>query len=71
MGVARKNIVPDERFASHRGRLALSIGKRTSLEVEVAITSGGLLAIGGLVSMILLSTAVIVRAAKAEVGTRS
>lgn len=54
----------------HRGRLALSIGKRASLDVEVAITSGGLLAIGGLVSMILLSTSAIVRTAKASVTTR-
>lgn len=60
------NITPIKPAAPHHGRLALSIGKRMSLEVEVAITSGGLLAIGGLVSMILLSTSAIVRAAEAE-----
>ena len=48
----------------HRIRLRLKIGRRSALRADVAIGSSGLLAIGGLVSSILLSTAVIVRVAK-------
>lgn len=44
----------------HRGKIALRIGRRTKLSVSVTVTSQGLLAIGALVSSILLSTAVIV-----------
>ena len=44
----------------HKGRLTVRIGRRSSLRLDVAIDSTGLLAIGGLVSSILLSTAVIV-----------
>ena len=47
----------------HRARGSLSIGRAAELKAEVEITSGGLLAIGGLVSAILLSTAGIVRTA--------
>jgi hypothetical protein len=50
----------------HRARLRLKIGRRSALRADVAISSSGLLAIGGLVSSILLSTAVIVRAAKID-----
>ena len=45
---------------TQRGKLSLRIGKRARLAVRVEVTSGGLLAIGGLVSSILLSTAVLV-----------
>ncbi len=48
---------------TQRGKLSLRIGKRARLAVRVEVTSGGLLAIGGLVSSILLSTAVLVGAA--------
>jgi hypothetical protein len=50
----------------HRARLRLKIGRRSALRADVAIGTSGLLAIGGLVSSILLSTAVIVRAAKID-----
>jgi len=46
--------------------LALRIGKRTRLRAEVAVTPLGLLSIGALVSSILLSSAVIVRAARRD-----
>jgi hypothetical protein len=45
-------------------QLALRIGDRTNLTMEVRVTSTGLLAIGALVSSILVSSAVIVRAAR-------
>ena len=44
--------------------LALRIGKRMQMRAEVAVTPLGLLSIGALVSSILLSSAVIVRAAR-------
>ncbi len=50
----------------HRARIKLKIGRRSALRADVTINSSGLLAIGGLVSSILLSTAVIVRAAKID-----
>jgi hypothetical protein len=46
-----------------RASLTLRIGKRVKSRSEIDVSSGGLLSIGGLVSMILLSTAMIVRAA--------
>jgi hypothetical protein len=49
----------------HERRHRASI-KRSALRADVTISSSGLLAIGGLVSSILLSTAVIVRAAKID-----
>lgn len=52
----------------HQARLALDTGRRASLSLEIAITSAGLLAIGGLVSMILLSTATIVAVARRYVS---
>jgi hypothetical protein len=45
-------------------QFGLRIGERTNLSMEVRVTSTGLLAIGALVSGILLSSAVIVRAAR-------
>ncbi len=49
---------------TQHARLAIGIGTRARIEAEVAVTPQGLLAIGALVSAILLSTAVIVRAAR-------
>jgi hypothetical protein len=46
-----------------RASLTLRIGKRIKSRSEIDVSSAGLLSIGGLVSMILLSTAVIVHAA--------
>lgn len=46
--------------------LALRIGKRTRVRAEVTVTPLGLLSIGALVSSILLSAAVIVRAARRD-----
>ncbi|MDQ1232174.1 hypothetical protein [Sphingomonas sp. SORGH_AS_0879] len=40
--------------------LRAKIGRKVVLRAKVRVTSGGLLAIGGLVSSILLSTAVLV-----------
>ncbi|WP_293873220.1 hypothetical protein [Sphingomonas sp. UBA978] len=53
----------------HHARLKLKIGRRSVLRADVAISSSGLLAIGGLVSSILLSTAVIVQVAKDRRGS--
>ncbi|WBH17383.1 hypothetical protein [Sphingomonas radiodurans] len=55
--------VPAPAPVYHRGKIALRIGRRTKLSVGVTVTSQGLLAIGALVSSILLSTAVIVSVA--------
>ncbi len=52
--------------AMHRASGSLSIGRIAELKTEVEITSGGLLAVGGLVSAILLSTAVLVGVAIRE-----
>ncbi|MEP9400786.1 hypothetical protein [Sphingomonas sp. VNH70] len=48
----------------HRAEVSLRIGRRARLDLRVAIGSDGLLAIGALVSAILLSSAAIVVAAK-------
>jgi hypothetical protein len=65
--VAGKAIRPAERREAaasiHRASASASIGRVAELRTEVEITSGGLLAVGALVSAILLSTAVIVRTA--------
>ncbi len=47
-----------------RGRLALTLGRDRGLEVTARTTPAALVAVGVLVSAILLSTAVLVRAAK-------
>lgn len=44
--------------------IELHAGDRVRLAARVELTPGGLLAIGGMVSMILLSSAAIVRAAR-------
>jgi len=49
-----------------RARVSLTIGLHTRLSGSVRVTSGGLLAIGALVSTILLSTTVLVRTAVRE-----
>jgi hypothetical protein len=52
--------IPDRQHAA----LSLRLGKRARLSAEVTVTSRGLLAIGGLVSSILVSTALIVHVAR-------
>lgn len=58
--------LPDQ----HQARVATSIGKNGRMLAEVRITSHGLLAIGGLVSAILLSTAVLVAVAASTPAAR-
>lgn|GEM_PF-4373609 len=48
--------------AIHRARASFRIGQRAKMVASVKITSGGILSVGALVSGILLSTAVLVRA---------
>ena len=48
--------------AVHRARASFRIGQRAKMVASVRITSGGILSVGALVSGILLSTAVLVRA---------
>ncbi|WP_445193684.1 hypothetical protein ACT009_07360 [Sphingomonas sp. Tas61C01] len=50
--------------APQHASLTVAIGKRSALKADVTVTPSGLLAIGALVSSILLSTAVIVHAAR-------
>ncbi|MEH3106896.1 MAG: hypothetical protein PGN09_06295 [Sphingomonas fennica] len=50
--------------ATQHARIALRLGRRGRATAEVGVTAGGLLAIGGMVAAILLSTAVLVRAAR-------
>jgi hypothetical protein len=52
----------------HHAAATVRAGKRARIGARVDITSGGLLAIGGLVSAILLSTAALVRVAVREGG---
>jgi hypothetical protein len=47
-------------------QLGLRLGDRTNLSMEVTVTSTGILAVGALVSGILLSSAVIVLAARTQ-----
>ncbi len=49
---------------AQHAKFAIEFGNRASVVGEVRITSAGILAIGALMSSILLSTAVIVRAAR-------
>ena len=51
------------RLARQTGKLALHLEENVSIEVAVEISSAGILSIGALVAGILLSSAVIVRAA--------
>ncbi len=59
---AMTNIVPGSH--RHSADLRLRIGKHGRFGARIEIGTAGLLAIGGLVSSILLSSAVIVAAAK-------
>ncbi|WP_312487904.1 hypothetical protein [Sphingomonas sp.] len=45
---------------SHIATAHIAIGRKVAFRAKVPLTSGGLLAIGGMVSLILLSTAVLV-----------
>jgi hypothetical protein len=49
-----------------RGKISLRAGRRTRFVVSASVTSGGLLAIGGLVSSILLSTTILIGVAVRE-----
>jgi anti-sigma-K factor RskA len=51
-----------------RARATMRIGRHTRFAARVEVTSTGLLAIGALVSSILLSTAVLVRVSVREGG---
>jgi len=55
-----------DRPSYQRARATLAIGRHARLSASVKVTSGGLLAIGVLVSTILLSTTVLVRTAVRE-----
>jgi hypothetical protein len=55
---------------AQRARLVARFGRRARLAASVDVTSRGLVAIGALVSAILLSTAVLVRAAVGARGSR-
>lgn len=59
-----ENAARTRRQHRHRARIKIKIGRRSAFQADVAISSSGLLAIGGLVSSILLSTAVVVRVAR-------
>jgi len=48
----------------HRAEITLRAGRRVGIRLSGTITSHGLLAIGGLVSMILLSTAALIAVAQ-------
>ena len=52
----------------HRARLKIKAGRQSAPKVEIEISSSGLLAIGGPVSSILLSAAVVVAVAKGGRG---
>lgn len=66
-GVERHmDIVDPPAPGRNHARLAIRIGKRRGVTADVSVTPAGLLSIGALVSAILLSSAVIVRAARAD-----
>ena len=50
------------RTSRQRAVLRIAAGRKIQIGVKIELTSGGLLALGGLVSSILLSTAVLVGA---------
>ncbi|MDZ7283573.1 hypothetical protein N4G62_16205 [Sphingomonas sanguinis] len=60
----------DRHPVSHKATLRLSAGRAVDLRFGLRVTSGGLLAIGGLVSSILLSTAVLVGVATRHLPDR-
>lgn len=55
--------VPPATRPIHRAEVSLMVTKDVALKARAEITSGGLLAVAGLVSAILLSTAVLVHVA--------
>lgn len=66
-GVGRHmDIVETPAPGRNHARLAIRIGKRSGVTADVSVTPAGLLSIGALVSAILLSSAVIVRAARTD-----
>jgi hypothetical protein len=62
------DLVPLPHHQSQRAKLTLRLGKRARLCARVEMTSEGLLAVGALVSSILLSTAVLVGVSVREGG---
>ena len=60
----RDIVLVEPAHVPNRARLDIRIGKRGRVSAEVAVTNLGLLSIGGLVSSILLSTAILIRAAE-------
>ncbi|WP_428968827.1 hypothetical protein ACQR50_14315 [Sphingomonas sp. Xoc002] len=61
---------PHRRPVCQKGVLRLSAGRAVDLRLKLNLTSGGLLAVGGLVSSILLSTAVLVGVATRHLPLR-
>ncbi len=61
---------PHRRPVYQRGTLRLSVGRAVDMRLKLHLTSGGLLAVGGLVSSILLSTAVLVGVATRHLPRR-
>ncbi|GAA3251674.1 hypothetical protein [Sphingomonas yabuuchiae] len=61
---------PHRRPVYQKATLRLSAGRVVDLRLKLNLTSGGLLAIGGLVSSILLSTAVLVGVATRHLPRR-
>lgn len=56
---------------SQKAMLRVSAGRALDMRAHLRVTSGGLLAIGGLVSSILLSTAVLVGVATRHLSHRN
>ncbi len=61
------DLIPSPRRLQ-RAKLLLRFGRRTRLSLRIEVTSDGLLAVGALVSSILLSTAVLVGVSVREGG---
>lgn len=55
-------VLPPRHTPVHRAKASVTFGRRAEMTASVKVTSGGIVAIGALVSGILLSTAVLVRA---------
>lgn len=60
----------DSMSQPHIATVRAAFGRKVTLRTKLEITSGGLLAIGGLVSSILLSTAVLVGVATRHLPKR-
>ncbi len=52
--------ISDGGTTRQQARLSVKAGRRAGMTLDVGVTTGGLLAIGGLVAAILVSTAVLV-----------